>query len=197
MHIQAGLYKGMPLHSPKHNSTRPSSAKIRAAVMNMLTPVLEDALFVDCFAGTGSMGFSALSLGASACIFIENNREALSCLQKNLLTLKTRAEQLELFYKPLTVLAYTLETSFERVFKLLSPEAVEGRAVILWLDPPYADSIKWKTLLEQQLKPSNSLHIVWELPSRQLSNCRLQIAGWQLHREKVYGDTAILWYAPE
>lgn len=87
MQITAGKFKGRPLISPKGKTTRPTSSKLRETVFNILQGQVENALFLDIFAGTGAMGLEALSRGAAHATFIEKDRDALRCLKENLSTL--------------------------------------------------------------------------------------------------------------
>jgi len=71
---------GVRLSSGRRVSTRglrglrPTSGKVREAVMNILAPWLEAAVFVDLYAGTGAVGMEAMSRGAKAVYFVEADR---------------------------------------------------------------------------------------------------------------------------
>jgi 16S rRNA (guanine966-N2)-methyltransferase len=67
---------------------RPTSDKMRETLFNILSPVIEGAVFVDAYAGTGAVGIEALSRGARHAIFIEKNRDAANLIKSNLTTLK-------------------------------------------------------------------------------------------------------------
>ena len=82
--ISSGRYKGRRLKTPSVNSTRPSSNKCRAAVFNICQGKIENACFLDLYAGSGAMGIEALSRNASFSIFIESNRQAIACIKENI-----------------------------------------------------------------------------------------------------------------
>lgn len=84
MFIIAGRLKGRRLHTPKGNITRPTASRLRESIFNILQNEIENASFLDIFAGSGAIGIEALSRGAKDATFIEHNKEALSCLEKNL-----------------------------------------------------------------------------------------------------------------
>jgi 16S rRNA (guanine966-N2)-methyltransferase len=90
MRVVAGEFGGRKLVAPDGNTTRPTTDKVREAVFNSLVSMglVEDALVVDLYAGSGAMGIEALSRGAAKCTFVERDRNALRALQTNLDALK-------------------------------------------------------------------------------------------------------------
>ena len=77
-------YKGKKLKSPKNKFIRPTSDRVKEAVFNILGSKVPDSLFLDLFAGTGSMGIEALSRGASRAVFVDNNNSSLKIIRENL-----------------------------------------------------------------------------------------------------------------
>jgi 16S rRNA (guanine966-N2)-methyltransferase len=90
MRVVAGEFGGRKLVAPDGSTTRPTTDKVREAVFNSLTSmgVVEDAVVVDLFAGSGAMGIEALSRGAARCTFVERDRDALRALRTNIETLR-------------------------------------------------------------------------------------------------------------
>ena len=88
MRIVAGKFKGHGLAAPKDQSTRPTSDRVRESLFNILEHGLPDfdlegARVLDLFAGTGALGFEALSRGAKYCLFIENTAAARGIIRTN------------------------------------------------------------------------------------------------------------------
>ncbi len=86
MRIASGEFKGRALKSGAGPGLRPATAKVRQAVFSMLDArgiVWPGARVLDCFAGSGSLGFEALSRGAALAWFVENNRAAARIIQEN------------------------------------------------------------------------------------------------------------------
>ncbi|MGC8766045.1 MAG: RsmD family RNA methyltransferase [Brevinematia bacterium] len=83
MKVVSGIYKGKEILVPR-NGIRPTSEKVKQAVVNIFHPYLNKARFLDLFAGTGAVGIEALSNGASFCCFVENNPKNYILLKKNL-----------------------------------------------------------------------------------------------------------------
>jgi len=73
MNISSGRFKGLSLGFPQDRGFRPTQAKVRAAVFNILGPEIEDAVFLDLCCGTGSMGLEALSRGAASVVMVDTN----------------------------------------------------------------------------------------------------------------------------
>ncbi len=74
MKIISGIHKGYRLPSPKSSETRPTQEKVRAQIFNICQGEVEEAIVLDIFAGSGSLGFEAISRGAKSCTFIEKDR---------------------------------------------------------------------------------------------------------------------------
>lgn len=91
MRIVAGRFRGAALAAPKTQATRPTSDRLRESMFNILAHGLEldlDGLRVlDLFAGTGALGFEAISRGARHCTFIEEGAEARGVIRRNMETL--------------------------------------------------------------------------------------------------------------
>ena len=122
MRIVAGSRKGHTIHAPRGRDTRPTSDRVRENAFNLIGPV-DNARVFDLFAGSGAMGLEALSRGADRVVFVENDREAVRAIERNLDRLRlTGATVLE-----------------EDAVRALAEEARRGRHYDLVLvDPPYA-----------------------------------------------------------
>lgn len=65
-------------------ATRPTSDRLRESVFNILSAQVRSTHVLDLFAGTGALGLEALSRGASHCLFVDNQKEALTVIRKNI-----------------------------------------------------------------------------------------------------------------
>ena len=122
MRIIAGAFKGRRL-APVKGSIRPTAAKVREAVFNILGSAVPEARVLDLFAGTGALGIEALSRGAAAAVFVEDHPEALKVLRRNLADLGL-AERTTVWPLPVAAALKKLAGRGERF----------GLA---FLDPPY------------------------------------------------------------
>ena len=95
MRIVGGRHRGRRLAAPPGTTVRPTSDRAREALFNMLSHgrfatgglPFAGRPVIDAFAGTGALGLEALSRGASEAVFIEDNREALATLRRNIAAL--------------------------------------------------------------------------------------------------------------
>ena len=78
----AGKYKGKKLYQFKNTFVRPTQAKIRKSVFQILEP-LDGLEILDLYAGVGTLGFEALSRGANRAVFVEKDRRVYKILEKN------------------------------------------------------------------------------------------------------------------
>ncbi len=87
MRIVGGTFKGHPIAAPNGMSTRPTTDRTRESLFNILQhqpeAPLEDARVIDLFAGSGALGFEAISRGAAFCLFIETDAAARGAIRQN------------------------------------------------------------------------------------------------------------------
>jgi 16S rRNA (guanine966-N2)-methyltransferase len=118
--IIAGKWRGRPLEAPPGSATRPTADRVRETLFSMLTSrlgTLEDLRVADLFAGSGALGFEALSRGAAHATFVENDAKAAAIIRRN-------AEKLSASMQILASSALAL------------PRA--GPFDLVFADPPYA-----------------------------------------------------------
>jgi len=132
--IIGGQWKGRKLVAPAGLGTRPTGARARQAVFDILLHAawagpgfLQTARVLDVFAGTGAYGLEALSRGAAFCSFVENDLRALAALRANIAACKAEA-----------------------VTKVLAADALRPPAGsphdLVFLDPPYGQDLVPKAL---------------------------------------------------
>ena len=80
--IIAGKYKGRKLYNVKNIHVRPTQAKIRKSIFQILEP-FDGKEVLDLYAGLGTLGIEAMSRGASRAVFVEQNRRVFKVLKKN------------------------------------------------------------------------------------------------------------------
>lgn len=94
--IVGGSLRGRRLCAPDGKVARPTADRAREALFNILAHsdriALDGAVVVDCFAGSGALGFEALSRGAARVSFIESHADSLAAIRANLSMLGETAE---------------------------------------------------------------------------------------------------------
>lgn len=84
MRIIAGTARSLPLKTIEGMDTRPTTDRIKETLFNMLQNEVPGAYFLDLFAGSGQIGLEAVSRGAEFAVFVENNKKAAGCIEKNI-----------------------------------------------------------------------------------------------------------------
>ena len=128
MRLTGGNERGRRLKAPRGLRTRPTAAKVREAIFNILGPPPDGAV-LDLFAGTGALGMEALSRGAKRAVFVERDRNALSALRANLRELGVEGRS--------TVIGADVRTGLRRLAASIAH--VDDRFAWVFMDPPYAD----------------------------------------------------------
>lgn len=88
LRIVSGAHRGKTLLTPPGEATRPTSDRARQAIFNILEHAawsngLRDVRVIDLFAGSGALGFEALSRGAAWCLFVETDADARGAIRDN------------------------------------------------------------------------------------------------------------------
>jgi 16S rRNA (guanine966-N2)-methyltransferase len=88
MRIVSGSFRGKTLAAPEGDATRPTSERARQAIFNILEHAawsngVRDLRVIDLFAGSGALGFEALSRGAAFCLFVETDAAARGAIREN------------------------------------------------------------------------------------------------------------------
>jgi len=174
LRVISGTAGGLHLKSPKRHALRPTQDRIRQVIFSSLAEVVPGARVLDLYAGTGSFGIEALSRGAAAATFVEQDAEAIQCIRENLVHCHLQGDVRQAD-APAFLAKPPVET-FDLIFA----------------DPPYVksreplDSHPFLTQLIPFLNPNG--FFVWEHYSGQ----RLQNAGlWEIIRQRDYGETGL------
>lgn len=132
--IIAGSARGTLLRGAVGQRTRPTTDRVREALFSMLATwagaadaapeeQLADMALLDLYAGSGAIGLEAISRGASRAVLVENHRQALESIRRNLAA-TGMADRVQV--QPVNV----------TTFLAGSPELFD----VVWLDPPYSTS---------------------------------------------------------
>ena len=83
MRVIAGSAGGVRLAVPR-SGVRPTMDRVKAAIFSSLGDAIIDARVLDLFAGSGALGIEALSRGASSVLFVDEDRQSVQTIEKNL-----------------------------------------------------------------------------------------------------------------
>ncbi len=116
MRVISGKAKGRLLKAVPGDTTRPITDRTKEALFNIIGADIEGASFLDCFAGTGSVGIEALSRGASFVRFYDLNRKAIQTIQENLRATALGSGAQVIQADVLTELEKPADRSFEYIY---------------------------------------------------------------------------------
>ena len=176
MRIITGKYKGKAIRLPKE--IRPTQGLVRKALFDILGDI-KGLSFLELFAGSGAVGFEAVSRGVADLTLVEYNRNCLMAIRKNIESLKPKAcdlypkeagDAIEAFHKD--------KRKFDIVF----------------LDPPYHKEMSKKILQmlgAYDILAPNGFVVVQHFKKEQLSK---ESGELTLIKESRYGDTLLSFY---
>lgn len=84
MRVITGLARGRRLETLPGEATRPTAEKVKESLFSAIQFDIEGRRVLDLFAGSGQLGIEALSRGASGCVFVDKNTEAVKIIRRNL-----------------------------------------------------------------------------------------------------------------
>ena len=84
MRVISGYLKGRKLEGYNVETTRPTMDRVKESMFASIQNYIEDSVVLDLFCGTGSLGIEALSMGSNKCYFVDNNKEIIKYLNKNI-----------------------------------------------------------------------------------------------------------------
>lgn len=180
MRIISGRFKGHPIAAPKGQNTRPTSDRARESLFNVLAHAdwatdLEGARVIDLFAGSGALGFEAMSRGGAFCLFVETDSSARGTIRDNI-------EALQLFGN--TRIHRRSATDLGP-----KPAGVGEPFTLAFMDPPYNQGLVTPCL--QTLKAG-----AWLSPDALVvveteANEAFEHAGWDVVDERSAGKAKL------
>lgn len=174
--IAGGTARGIPLAEPRGVRLRPTSGLVREAIFNILGSKVDGARVLDLYAGTGALGIEALSRGAAHATFVEGEGACVQAISQSL----SRAG----FTDIATVLRGRLPAALK---------SISGSFDIVLMDPPYNEPDAEGVLLQVAALVAEGGVVVYEHGSRY--NPPERLAGLRLTERRVYGDSAVAFYA--
>jgi 16S rRNA (guanine966-N2)-methyltransferase len=146
MRIISGNFKGKKILEPRDDNTRPLKDLTKESIFNIILHSnkfnieLENSNVLDLFSGVGSFGLECLSRNSSFLTFVENYKEVLTILKKNILNLnyQNRSQIIE-----------------KNIFENFNFQSLERKFDIIFMDPPYKE--KNLSILLDKINDANLL----------------------------------------
>jgi 16S rRNA (guanine966-N2)-methyltransferase len=132
--IIGGAGKGRRLKTAAGDDTRPTGARVRQSLFDVLAAEIPGCRFLDAFAGSGAVGLEALSRGAAQVVLVDRTRGAVAAARENARALAAGGGEVQVFQQDARTAAAAL--------------ADQGQSFdVIYLDPPYASEL-YEPLLE-------------------------------------------------
>lgn len=175
MRVIAGEFRSRRILSLPGIETRPTPDRIRETLFNIINAEVQDAIFVDAYAGTGAVGIEAISRGARHVIFIEKSKAAVAVIRENLSSLKAS-------YRARVMQAAA-------AIQLASIEAD-----IVFIDPPYDKEREYQASFDAlETKQPKLLIVQHSIRFSPPETC----GQLKLSRYLKQGDNALTFYRPD
>lgn len=185
--IIAGKYKGKILDLPSLDVTRSSKARLKESLFNVLQFDIIDKVFIEAFAGSGSIGLEAISRGAKRSYFIELNKNSYNILVKNCKSIdmeKCQTIQGDTFVQTPLILEFLKNSTDE---------------LILYIDPPFDYRDGMEGIYEnsfdivKNIETNNIYMIIFEHVS---SLDMPEVLGkFSLDKTKKFGKSSLSYYS--
>ncbi len=184
--IIAGKYKGKTLELPSLDVTRSSKARLKESLFNVLQFDIIDKIFIESFAGSGSIGLEAISRGAKRAYFIELDRNSYQILLKN-----CKAVDIE---KCQTVQGNT----FVQTPLFLDFLKNSNDEIVLYVDPPFDYRDGMEDIYEKSFNMIKDILVdnIFMIIIEHVSTLEMpQILGkFSLNKTKAFGKSALSYY---
>jgi len=187
---------GKRIESPLSQKTRPTSSKVREALINILGNKLRGASWLDLCSGSGAMACEALQKGVKRVLAIEKQRETAKICKKNLIDVSNTMDQsihIEVICNEL--ISFLKKGPKNQKIQFVKDCQNPEKFDFVFLDPPYESEVYEITqellLSKEWIKESTTL--ICECSSKSMPRIH---NGWKLNKEKFYGNTSILFLIP-
>lgn len=176
MKVISGTLKGRNIEGYNIDGTRPTMDRVKESLFATIQSYIKDSVVLDLFAGSGGLGIEAISNGANTCYFIDNNKEVIKVLNKNItnLNIKQNSKVILSDWK-----------------KSLNDFANQGiKFDLIFVDPPYDYNV-YEKILEKvsilNLLNENGLIIL------EHSNLKFKETynNLTLYKDKKYGNKSV------
>ena len=187
---------GKRIESPLSQKTRPTSSKVREALINILGNKLRGASWLDLCSGSGAMACEALQKGVKRVLAIEKQRETAKICKKNLIDVSNTMDQsihIEVICNEL--ISFLKKGPKNQKIQFVKDCQNPEKFDFVFLDPPYESELYEITqellLSKEWIKESTTL--ICECSSKSMPRIH---NGWKLNKEKFYGSTSLMFLIP-
>ncbi len=190
------LISGKRIESPLSQNTRPTSSKVREALINILGNKLRGASWLDLCSGSGAMACETLQKGVKRVLAIEKQRETAKICKRNLIDVSNTIDQsihIEVICNEL--ISFLKKGPKNQKIDFVKDYQKSEKFDFVFLDPPYESELYEPTqellFSKEWIKESSTL--ICECSSKSMPRIH---NGWKLNKEKFYGSTSLIFLTP-
>jgi len=184
--IVAGAYKGKKIHLPSKETTRSSKGVVLESFFNTIQFEIIDATLVELFSGSGSIGLEALSRGAGSIIFMEQDRDALKTLERNIA--QTDPSRCSI----------VRGDTFENIGGVVKRLQQRGSKAYFYIDPPFSYREGMESIYDQMValiaalpKENVTMIVIEHMSTLSLEDT---MGPFTLKKRKKFGKTSLSYY---
>lgn len=185
--IIAGKYKGKTLELPSLEVTRSSKARLKESLFNVLQFDIIDKIFVEAFAGSGSIGLEAVSRDAKRSYFVELNKKSYDILVKNCKSIDMNSCQT------------ALGDTFVQTPSILDSLKNSNDEVILYVDPPFDYREGMEEIYQKSFKMIENIENdnIYIVIVEHVSTLEIpEVLGkFSLNKTKKFGKSSLSYYS--
>lgn len=181
MRVISGIRKGHRLKTLKGDQVRPTEDRVKESLFNILTPINQDAVVLDLFAGSGAIGIEFLSRGVKRAYMVDVSKASIDVIKDNLKSTKLEDNSIVMHKDSISAIKYFGSTGIKFHY--------------IFIDPPFKNheilynSIKcidYNKLLE-----SEGLIIIEHERELKIEE---ELMGFSLYDNRDYGKKSISFY---
>lgn len=176
MKVISGTLKGRNIEGYNIDGTRPTMDRVKESLFATIQNNIKNSTVLDLFAGSGQLGIEAISNGANICYFIDNNKEAVKTINKNISNLNIKSN------------SKVILSDWKKALNNFSNQNIQFD--LIFVDPPYNYDV-----YEKILEKVSSLNLLTENGLIILEHSNLKFKdnynNLTLYKEKNYGNKSV------
>lgn len=176
MKVISGKLKGRNIEGYNIEGTRPTMDRVKESLFAIIQSNIKNNNVLDLFAGSGQLGIEAISNGANTCYFIDNNKEVIKVLNKNISNLNIKSN------------SKVILSDWKKALNDFSNQNIKFD--LIFVDPPYDYNV-----YERILDKVSSLNLLTENGLIILEHANLKLRdsynNLTLYKQKKYGSKSV------
>jgi len=176
MKVISGTLKGRNIEGYNIDGTRPTMDRVKESLFATIQNNIKNSVVLDLFAGSGNLGIEAISNGANTCYFIDNNKEVIKVLNRNIANLNIKSN------------SKVILSDWKKALNDFSNQNLKFD--LIFVDPPYDYNV-----YEKILEKVSSLNLLNENGLIILEHSNLKFKetynNLTLYKEKKYGNKSV------